>query len=249
LQARRDVDHVADRGEIVERAFADVADEGLAVVEADPNLDEGALLTAITDLGEQLARLLQHRLRRILEPAVHRQVERHHLVADQLVDDRLREEDSLRAGVEAAQQGADRLGIGLLGEPGEPTQVGEEDADLGRHPTRRRRLDAGIAEGRVLARGAVAEGLDQAAAEAGEGRAADSAAGARRERPEQPHPETTGATRHQSVVGLPILGGKRLAFPLARRSAHAAEVRALPERQPIRAMALAGHVPIVGAAS
>ena len=62
-------------------------------------------------------------------PHLHvRQVERHHLVADQLVDDRLREEDVLGAAVEAPQEQRDLLRVGALAAGGEAAQVGEEHA-------------------------------------------------------------------------------------------------------------------------
>ena len=111
------------------------------------------VLAAVADRVEQLAGVLEHHAAppRSKRP-YSRQVERHHLVADQLVDDRLGEQDVLGAAVEAAQQRAHLLRVALLGEAREAADVGEEDAGVGRHPARRCRLDAGRAEVRALAR-------------------------------------------------------------------------------------------------
>ena len=73
--------------------------------------------------------------------------------------------------------------------------------------TRRRCLDAGGADIRVLARGPVAERPHDEAARAGEGRSAASAAGAAR----QPSPERVHRPRDEALLGLvgrrPVLCG------------------------------------------
>ena len=78
-----------------------------------PELDERPLLRAVPDRAQEAAAVLEHQRRHLLpvESQLHLgQVQRHHLVPDQLVDDRLREEDVLGAPVEAPQYKRDLLG-------------------------------------------------------------------------------------------------------------------------------------------
>ena len=53
------------------------------------------------------------------------QVQRHHLVTDQLVDDRFREQHPFGAPIEATQQLGDVLGIEAFGLRCEPAEIGE----------------------------------------------------------------------------------------------------------------------------
>src|SRR3954470_9122124 len=85
LQARRRVDDVTDRREVLDRAVADVADARDPVVQAHPDRQG-------IEPGEQLTRAADHdpaRLRTAGEGREARQEEAHDLVADELVDDRV----------------------------------------------------------------------------------------------------------------------------------------------------------------
>jgi hypothetical protein len=86
-----------------------------------------------------------------------RQVERHHLVTDELVDDRGSRQDPRSDGVEPVEQLRDVAGRHLLRERREAADIGEQDADFHLHPTDRRLLEACVAEVRVLARRAEPE--------------------------------------------------------------------------------------------
>ena len=63
-----------------------------------------------------------------------RQVQRHDLVTDDLVDDRLREEDSFGAAVEPSEQRSHGRGIAHLGPAGEASKIGEQDTRVHRRP-------------------------------------------------------------------------------------------------------------------
>ena len=96
-----------------------------------------------------------------------RHVQRHDLVADQLVDERLGKEAPSRRG---------RRSVGASRSPRwesadsdsdvNPAKVGEQHADLDGHPPGRCRLDADVAEVRVLPRWPVAQGPREPGAEA-----------------------------------------------------------------------------------
>ena len=113
LQPRCRVHHVADCREVTDCGVpADVADERFAVIEADAEVQRGAVTAAIAETREQPAGVVQHDVRyrspvRIVgRPRGARdedgQIQGHDLVADQLVDERFREEHVLGDGIQAS---------------------------------------------------------------------------------------------------------------------------------------------------
>ena len=111
LEPGRGVHHVADGGEVVDVPLADVADEGLTEVDADPDLDEGPGRGAVADGPEQTSGVVDHQAGDVGAGQHGLEVERHDLVPDELVDDRLGEQRLLGAPVEAAEDAGDVLGV------------------------------------------------------------------------------------------------------------------------------------------
>ena len=140
----------------------------------------------------------------------------------------------LGVGVEASQLGGDLERGPLLRLGGEPTEVGEQHADLHRHPSRRRQLDADRAEARVLARRSVAEGTNDPSTDAGERRAAVPAARRARDRPQHALDRPRAALRNEPPVRLPVSRGQRLTGALAGLLHDTPQRVALHEGQPPR---------------
>ena len=140
MQPGRRVDNVADSGEVVDGAFSDVADERFTDVKADPYLGKGPVIAAIADGAQKLERMLHHELRHLFprDATLHIwQVQRHHLVAHDLVDDRLGKQDPLSAPVEPSQEIGDRRRIGGLCSRGEAAEIREQHTGVERHTARR----------------------------------------------------------------------------------------------------------------
>jgi len=139
----------------------DIADERLAEVESDADVEVRNARCAVTNALEQLTSVLDHHVGDVPADLIidfdccwhdkGRDVQRHDLIADQLVDQSFGEEDLLGVGIEASQLGAylgrtARLRVGR-----EAAKVGEQHTDLRRHPSGRSQLDARRAEVRALA--------------------------------------------------------------------------------------------------
>src|SRR5216684_2236187 len=89
----------------------------------------------------------------IVRPTDSGDKQRHHLVADQLVDDRVVADEHLRGGaVEAVEQSRVRAGLEPFAQCGRTAHVGEEDGDVYLRPTRRNSLTASRTQVGVLAR-------------------------------------------------------------------------------------------------
>ena len=200
-----------------------------------PTSTNGPSRRSIADCPQQLARVVEHHLRHLgaVDPPRHDgQVQRHHLVSDELVDHREREQDVLGRAVEAAQQ-LRRLGCVAAVEPRrEPAQVREQHAREHRHPAGRRQLDTRRAHRRVLARRPVAERPGDEAAGALERRRAERAPGAARHRAEQQRHQPAGTALVQPPRRLPVVGLERLAVALSGLAAQGPNAHALPSGEP-----------------
>ena len=139
LEARGEVDGVADRRVLEALLRAERADDRLARVDPDAVPDRDAVLRLPARRRRERPFLERepgpHGLDRVLGVLDRDVVEGHHAVADVLVDGAVVREDDLRhLGEVLAQHGRHLLGFEPLGDGGEAAQVGEEDGD--QTPTR-----------------------------------------------------------------------------------------------------------------
>ncbi len=161
------------------------------------------------------------------------EVERHHLVPDELVDDRLGEQRLLGAPVEAAEDAGDVLGVGVLGRAGEPPQIGEQHPGEHLGAAGWRQLDAHRAHVGVLPRRAEPEGAGGEPSHPRERGGAHLAPWVRRKGPPHPMGEAVGQGVLELPQDSPVLGGQRLAVGAARRLAQPAQSRPLDKAEPL----------------
>src|SRR5205085_849396 len=126
LQTRRGVDDVPDCRAVLDLARADVAQVGSAEVKTDAELYPRSSF-GVARRGQQSLGVGCHVLRRLTGENA-REVERHHLIAYQLVDARVLTQDGDGGGLKAVQQRGDSVRRLTLGERSETTDVGEQDA-------------------------------------------------------------------------------------------------------------------------
>ena len=162
LQAGGGVDHVARGHPLALRRPGAERDQRLAGVDGDPQLELVALLRHPVPDGERRA----DRALGVVLVRGRSAEERHHRVADELLDGAAEALELLaQVRVVRGEQAADVLGIELLGAGGEADEIGEEhrhDLALLAHRRRRslERRAAGVAEPggvRILGRAAWAD--------------------------------------------------------------------------------------------
>jgi hypothetical protein len=112
---------------------------------------------------------------------------------------------------------------------GEPGQVGEQHTDPRRRSTRRRQLDAGRAEVRVLARRSVAKGTHDPGADARERRTAVTAARRARHRAQDSLDGSGARLCREPPVRIPVIRGQRFVGAFSRLLDEALQRVALQE--------------------
>ena len=205
-----------------------------------PTSTSGAPRDPVPDSLEQLVGVVEHHGGDLAAGLVigfggvgddeHREVQRHDLVADQLVDEGLGEEGPLGVAVEAPEHRG-RLGrADPLRLRREPAHVGEQHADLHRGPPGRRQLDADGAQVGVLAGRPVAERPDDPSAEAGEGRSAVAAPRRARQRAQDALERAVGGLGAEPPVERPVVGRQGFVRALAGQLGQALDRLPLQER-------------------
>src|SRR3984893_5915425 len=153
LHLGHDVDGVAEGGEAHYR-FANVADVGDAGIHCGAQLKPGTVVCAVADRAQQIKSSLNGSPT-ILKATDAPDEERHHFVADELVDDRVvAHQGSCSNDVEPVQQRCEVSSTGPLAKPGGTTYVGEQDGDVDLGSTGGKRITAAGAQAGVVVGGA-----------------------------------------------------------------------------------------------
>lgn len=158
LESRRDVDRVAEHGVVGYIFAADVADESCAGADADANL-QPVFLSHGCDLTDNF-HCGCHRAFWVIMPMQRRAKERHHFIADELVERAIVAKDRVAGDlIESIESHGDFRGIHLFHQRGEAADVDEHDRDVFGLPARGSELVSKRAEMGILPRRAYLEQL------------------------------------------------------------------------------------------